>query len=80
MIRKARKLILFMNILMLFVLIEIRQESQLAFGQLQKISSDQRIEKQILNQVKLDYLKALNVVPIVAKEKGFVAREVRDGI
>lgn len=80
MIKRARKLILILNILMLFALIEVRQESQLAFAKLQKISGDQRVQRQVLNQVKLDYLKALNVVPKVAKEKGFVEREVKDGV
>lgn len=65
---------------MLFVLIEVRQESQLAFGQLQELDKLQRMERQQLNQVKLDYLKSLNVVPEKAKDKGFVPREIQDGV
>lgn len=66
------------NILMLFVLLEIRQASQLAFSQLQDIDKMQRLEKQVLKQIKLDYLKSLNEVPKKAKEKGYRPKEVKD--
>lgn len=66
------------NILMLFVLLEIRQYSQLAFSQLQDIEKMQRLEKQVLKQIKLDYLKSLNEIPMKAKTKGYQSKEVED--
>ena len=80
MTKQLRFLIFCANVLMMFVLIIIRQESQLAFGQLQELDKMQRIERQILNQARLDYINALNDVPLKAKQKGFVQREVRDGV
>lgn len=78
MTRRSRALILCLNVLMLFVLIEVRQESQMAFGQLQELDKLERVERQVLNRVKLDYLKSLNTLPEKAKQKGFIAREIKD--
>lgn len=80
MTKRSRLLIVMMNVLMLFALVEIRQSSQMIFSELQELVKLGRIEKQALNQIKLDYLKSLNVVPIVARKKGFKPREIESGV
>jgi|GEM_PF-5908846 hypothetical protein len=75
---KLRFILLWLNIAMIFALIEVRQASQLAFSDLQELEKLHRMENQVLNQIKLNYLKALNAVPSQAWGKGFIQRETRD--
>lgn len=68
--------LLLLNALMLLAIVEVRQASQLAFMQMQDIEKAQRLETQRLNQVKIEYLKALYQVPNRAEKLGFVPRSI----
>ena len=72
MTKNARIALIASSIGMLLALIIVRQANQMLFIHIQEIDRQQRIERQTLNRVLVEYLQAKEKVPIWAVENGFV--------
>ena len=67
-----RMLLLLCNVVGIFLIIELRQTSQVVFIEIQSLNQQHAIDTQAVNQLNIEYLQAFHQIPEHAKISGLV--------